>query len=121
MSESRKEFLALIMEKIIKELEVLEFHLEEAKDKWVVASEGHVFVGEGKGSNGIGFAVRGVAYESYPEYPSFTDALRNIDPYLIDGAGKPIYNKPMKAIDFYSEEISCLKGCLQTVQELSRK
>ncbi|MDE6007722.1 MAG: hypothetical protein K2G90_00765 [Muribaculaceae bacterium] len=118
MKETRKEIIADLVNKLSVDLELLQGLLDEAKDKWVIASEGHVFVGYGKGINGTGFAVRGVAYSSYPEYPSFSEAQRNIDPYLIDGKGNPIYNKPVKATEFYLAEIKTLRSCLTTLQEL---
>lgn len=118
MKETREEIIAKLVKKLSDDLELLQSFLDEAKDKWVVASEDHVFVGYGKGINGTGFAVRGVVYSGYPEYPSFSDAQRNIDPYLIDGRGNPIYNKPIKATEFYLKEIKTLRSCLTTIKEL---
>lgn len=119
MTETKEETIAALRHKIETDLESLISRLDNAKDKWVIASEHHVFVGSGKGINGIGFDVRGVAHDTYPEYPSFSDALRNIDPYLIDGRGNPIYNKPVKASEFYIAEIRSLRMCLRTILKYS--
>lgn len=85
--------------------------------KWIVAGNTHVYVGDKLGLNGLGFHVRGVLHSHYPEFDSYDEAQRHIDPYLIDGAGKPIYNKPIEATVFYAEEIDAIERCLNWLQE----
>ena len=97
--------------KLAENIIILKRYRYNSVGKWIVASKDHVFVGDGAGINGSGFDVRGVLHSNYPEYASFDEALRHINPYLIDGGGRPINNKPMKATTFYDDEIKVAEWC----------
>lgn len=110
-----------VASKIAKDIEAFKTLRNNSAGKWIVASKSHVYVGYGKGLNGLGFNVRCVLHSSYPEFESKEVAQRYTDPYLIDGANRPIINQPMEASKFYDEEIKVLESCYSELTKVLDK
>lgn len=111
MSVDFKDRLNFVL-KLEEDVKALKALREESKGKWLIASEHHLFVGEGKDINETGFTVRSVMQSHYPLFDTIDDARMYIDPYLIDGGGSPIINKPIEAETFFTEEIDAIESCL---------
>lgn len=86
-------------------------------NRYVVASKDHVMVEHGKGLNGTDFFCRGAGVTEIVEFFTYEAAERNLDYYLVDCNGQYIVNKPMKAYDFYAEEIALYESVLETLQK----
>lgn len=110
MSAEEKDRINFVL-KLEEDINALKAMREESKGKWLIASEHHLFVGEGNGINQTGFTVRSVMQSHYPMFNTIDEAQKHIDPYLIDGGGSPIINKPIEAEKFFTEEIDTLESC----------
>lgn len=121
MNEDNRKAMKDLASKIANDIEGFKTICNRSAGKWVVASKSHVYVGDGNGLNGLGFNVRGVLHSSYPEFVSKEVAQRYIDPYLLDGAGRPIINQPMEASKFYGEEIETLESCYSELKKVLDK
>ena len=121
MKEDVLAAMKVVVKKIAKDIEAFKALRKGSDGKWVVAAKSHVYVGEGKGLNGLGFNVRGVFHSTYPEFESKEVAQRYTDPYLLDGAGRPIINQPMEASKFYDEEIDVLESCYSELTKILNK
>ena len=93
-------------------------HLERMANEcfnggYVVASENHVNVRLEDGLGGTAFAVR-TAFTEPVIWNTKEEAEKyGCDYYLIDGAGNPIINKPMKATIYFQEEYSKCKRLIK--------
>jgi hypothetical protein len=95
---------------------IIEKKMKESKGKWVVASENHIYVGPKKGINGCGFNVRNVfAVLDVVLFDTEEQAGRRIDPYLVYPDGKPMYNLPTPAPEFFQ---LCLKDAQDSLSLL---
>lgn len=59
MSAEEKDRINFVL-KLEEDINALKAMREESKGKWLIASEHHLFVGEGNGINQTGFTVRSV-------------------------------------------------------------
>lgn len=111
MSIDKQSFIDHITSRI----EAIRVKVLDSGNKWVVASDTVVRVTD-DGINGTGFSTRRVGCASVAEYPSFAEAQRNVDPYLVDCYGSFIVNKPLRAAEYYMQELEALNNSIHLIK-----
>lgn len=89
-------------------------------NRYVIVSSHHVMVEHGKGLNDTDFFMRLAGSTHVVEFESLMEAQYNLDGYLVDGNNEPIVTNPMKAYDFYAEEIKAYEEVLETLKNLKQ-
>lgn len=99
-------------------ISTMEKRSNDDKGKYVMVNDDYMQVEEGKGLNETNVNVRcsacacGIAC-----FDTEAQARRSADYHLIDGAGRKILLRPMKAEDFFAMEIDRAEDLVQTLTE----
>lgn len=97
---------------------IMEKRSKDDKGKYVMANDDYIQVDEGKGLNGTNVNVRCSACACRIAcFDNENQAVRSADYHLINEAGHRILLRPMKAEDFFANEIERAEDLVQALTE----